>query len=157
MKLIIDNNIVIILGNFYLKDYNLKDYNNIEKSLFKMLNKHSVDLNGYYNVFIYHDKNYGLIIDMQKEDLEYLDYFNNQIELNIEIIEDSFLYEIEDIFNFDDNLLTKFIIYQKGYKFYLEIKDKISSIKLGNILENSKIIYGKQAKKIKKESKIIKK
>ena len=76
---------------------------------------------------------------------------------NIEIIEDSFLYEIEDIFNFDDNLLTKFIIYQKGYNFYLEIKDKISSIKLGNILENSKIIYGKQAKKIKKESKIIKK
>ena len=70
MKLIIDKNIVIFLGNFYLKNYDLKDYNNIEKNLLKLLNKYSVDINGYYNVFIYHDKNYGLIIDMQKEDLE---------------------------------------------------------------------------------------
>ena len=155
MKLVIDNNIVIFLGDFYLKNYDLKDYNNIEKNLLKLLNKYSVDINGYYNVFIYHDKNYGLIIDMQKEDLEYLDYFNNQVELNIEIIEDSFLYEIEDILNIDKNILRNFNVYKKNYHFYLETKDKITSIKLGILLENSKIIYGKKAKKIKKDSKII--
>ena len=113
MKLIIDDNILIILGNFYLKDYNLNDYNEIEKNLFKILKKHTIELNGYYNVFIYQDKNYGLIIDMQKENLEYLDYFNNQIELNIEIIEDSFLYEIDDIFTLDKTALNQFTIYQK--------------------------------------------
>ncbi len=155
MKLIIDNNIVIFLGNFYLKNYDLKDYNNIEKNLLKLLNKYSVDINGYYNVFIYHDKNYGLIIDMQKEDLEYLDYFNNQVELNIEIIEDSFLYEIEDILNINKDILINFTIYKKNYHFYLETKEKINPIKLGILLENSKIIYGKKAKKIKKDSKII--
>ena len=157
MKLVIDDNIVIILGNFYLKNYDLKDYNQIEKNLFKIINKHSIELNGYYNVFIYHDKNYGIIIDMQKEDLEYLDYFNNQIELNIEIIEDSFLYEIEDIFALNKNILNEFILYKKGYHFYIEAKEKIDTIKLGEILENSKIIYGKVAKKIKRESRIIKK
>ncbi len=156
MKLIIDDNILIILGNFYLKDYNLNDYNEIEKNLFKILKKHTIELNGYYNVFIYQDKNYGLIIDMQKENLEYLDYFNNQIELNIEIIEDSFLYEIDDIFTLDKTALNQFTIYQKNYKFYLEVKEKINTIKLGKVLENSKIIYGKKAKKIKRESKIIK-
>ena len=156
MKLIIDDNILIILGNFYLKDYNLNDYNEIEKNLFKILKKHTIELNGYYNVFIYQDKNYGLIIDMQKENLEYLDYFNNQIELNIEIIEDSFLYEIDDIFTLDKTALNQFTIYQKNYKFYLEVKEKINTIKLGTVLENSKIIYGKKAKKIKREGKIIK-
>ena len=156
MKLIIGDNIVIILGNFYLKNYDLNDYNQIEKKLLKILNKYSVELNGYYNVFIYQDKNYGLIIDMQKEELEYLDYFNNQIELNIEIIEDSFLYEIDDIFTLDKNILKQFTIYQKDYKFYLEAEEKVNTIKLGKILENSKIIYGKKGKRIKRESKIIK-
>ena len=43
MKLIIDDNIVIILGNFYLKNYDLNDYNQIEKKLLKILNKYSVE------------------------------------------------------------------------------------------------------------------
>lgn len=155
MKLIIDDNIVIILGNFYLKNYDLNDYDEVKNQIFKIINTHSIDLNGYYNVYIYQDQNYGIIIEIQKEDLEYLDYFNNQIEFNIEIIDDSFLYEIEDLFILNKKLLNKFTIYKKGCKFYLEVKEQINTIKLGTILENSKIIYGKKAKKIKKESKII--
>lgn len=153
MKLIIDNNII---GHFYLKNCDLKDYNQIEKNLIQLLNKYSINLNGYYNVFIYQDINYGVIIDMQKENLEYLDYFNDQIELNIEIIKDSFLYEIEDIFTLNKKTLNNFIIYKKGFHLYLEAKTSLNTIELGQILENSTIIYGKKAKKIKKESKIIK-
>ena len=155
MKLIIGNNIVVYLNNFYLKNYNLKDYDTIQKNLLKLLNKHAINLNGYYNVFIYQDKNYGLIIELNKEEIEYLDYFNNQIDLNLEIIDDSFLYEIEDLFTLNKKLLDKFLIYKKGFKLYLKAKEKINSISLGKILENSQIIYGKKAKKIKRESKII--
>ncbi len=155
MKLIIDENIIMILGDFYLKNYDLQNYDEIQKQLFKIIKNHSIDISGYYNVFIYHDQNYGLIIEMQKEDLEYLDYFNNQIEFNIEIIEDSFLYKIDDLFTLNKKILKSFSIYKKKSQFYLEAKTKISSIDLGIILENSQIVYGQEARKIKKNSTII--
>ena len=160
MKLIIDDNIVIFLDKVYLQNLDLTNQNLIEKKLVKLINKlqnkYTIDLNGYYNVYIHKDINYGLIIDMQKEELEYIDYFNNQLELNIEIIEDSFLYKIEDIFTINKNLLNKFIIYKNGYTFYLKPKANLSSIELGMILENAEILYGKEAKKIEQKSQIIK-
>lgn len=160
MKLIIDENIVIFLDKLYLNNIDLKDYNLIEKKLIKLINKiqnkYLIDLNGYYNVYIYKDENYGIIIDMQKEELEYIDYFNEQLEFNIEVIEDSFLYKIDDILRLEKPLLNKFIIYKNKDNLYLKPKEKISNIELGIILENSEIIYGAQADKIKKKSQIIK-
>lgn len=160
MRLIIDENIVIFLDKIYLHTLDLTNQNLIEKKLIKLINKiqnkYSIDLNGYYNVFIYKDNNYGLIIDMQKEELEYLDYFNNQIELNIEVIEDSFLYKIEDIFWLNKSILNKCIIYKNGDTIYLKAKDNLNNFELGIILENGEIIYGKQANNIKKKSQIIK-
>lgn len=160
MRLIIDENIVIFLDKIYLHTLDLTNQNLIEKKLIKLINKiqnkYNIDLNGYYNVFIYKDNNYGLIIDMQKEELEYLDYFNNQIELNIEVIEDSFLYQIEDIFWLNKSILNKCIIYKNGDTIYLKAKDNLNNFELGIILENGEIIYGKEAGNIKKKSQIIK-
>lgn len=159
MKLIIDENIVFFLNKIYLDNIDLKDESLIEKKLIKLINKiqkqYNIDLNGYYNVYIYKDKNYGLIIEMEKEKLDYLDYFNNQIELNIEIIEDTFLYKIDNIFTIDKTLLEKLIIYINKDEIYLKIKENINDIELGQIIENSQIIYGNKAKSIKKQSKII--
>ncbi len=159
MKLIIDENIVFFLNKIYLDNIDLKDENLIEKKLIKLINKiqkqYNIDLNGYYNVYIYKDKNYGLIIEMEKEKLDYLDYFNNQIELNIEIIEDTFLYKTDNIFTIDKTLLEKLIIYINKDEIYLKIKENINDIELGQIIENSQIIYGNKAKSIKKQSKII--
>ena len=159
MKLIIDENIVFFLNKIYLDNIDLKDESLIEKKLIKLINKiqkqYNIDLNGYYNVYIYKDKNYGLIIEMEKEKLDYLDYFNNQIELNIEIIEDTFLYKTDNIFTIDKTLLEKLIIYINKDEIYLKIKENINDIELGQIIENSQIIYGNKAKSIKKQSKII--
>lgn len=159
MKLIIDENIVFFLNKIYLDNVNIKDESLIEKKLIKLINKiqkqYNIDLNGYYNVYIYKDKNYGLIIEMEKEKLDYLDYFNNQIELNIEIIEDTFLYKTDNIFTIDKTLLEKLIIYINKDEIYLKIKENINDIELGQIIENSQIIYGNKAKSIKKQSKII--
>ena len=159
MKLIIDENIVFFLNKIYLDNIDLKDENLIEKKLIKLINKiqkqYNIDINGYYNVYIYKDKNYGLIIEMEKEKLDYLDYFNNQIELNIEIIEDTFLYKTDNIFTIDKTLLEKLIIYINKDEIYLKIKENINDIELGQIIENSQIIYGNKAKSIKKQSKII--
>ena len=159
MKLIIDENIVIFLDKIYLQTIDLTNQNQIQKKLIKLINKlqnkYTLDLNGYYSVFIYKDENYGLIIDMQKEELEYLDYFNNQIEMSTQIIEDTFLYKIEDIFRLNKNLLKKFIMYKNKEKIYLKAKDTLTHIELGIILENGEIIYGKNARKIEKQSQII--
>lgn len=160
MRLIIDENIVIFLDKIYLHTIDLTNQNLIEKKLIKLINKiqnkYKIDLNGYYNVFIYKDNNYGLIIDMQKEELEYLDYFNNQIELNIEVIEDSFLYKIEDIFCLNKYILNKCIIYKNKDNIYLKVKDTLNNFELAIILENGEIIYGKEANNIRKKSQIIK-
>lgn len=159
VKLIIDENIVFFLNKIYLDNMDLKDENPIEKKLIKLINKiqkqYNIDLSGYYNVYIYKDKNYGLIIEMEKEKLDYLDYFNNQIELNIEIIEDTFLYKIDNIFTIDKTLLEKLVIYINKDEIYIKIKENINDIELGKIIENSQIIYGNKAKLIKKQSKII--
>ena len=160
MRFIIDENIVVFLDKIYLQNLDLTDQKVIEKKLIKLINKiqnkYIIDLNRYYNVFIYKDKNYGLIIDMKKEELEYLDYFNNQIELNIELIEDSFLYKVDDIFNINKTLLSKFVIYKDGETIYLKAKNDLNSIELGTILENGEIVYGNKAQKIKRKSQIIK-
>lgn len=160
MKLIIDKSIVVFLDKLYLRTLEMTNQDLIKKKIIKLINKiqnlYDIDLSGYYNVFIHKDNNYGIVIDMQKEDLEYLDYFNNQVELNIEIIEDSFIYKIEDPFNLNRSLLSKFNIYKNGSDLYLKAKGDISDIELGIILENGETIYGERANSILKKSKIIK-
>ncbi len=153
MKLIIDDGIAIFLG----KLININDKNDIENKILKILkNNYNIDLNGYYNVDIYIDKNYGVIIKMKKDELDYLEYFTSALELNIEIKESSFLYKIDDIFNLEKNLLNKFKIYKLKDNIYLSADQSLSLADEGILLENSKIIFGKEAEKIKNKSQIIK-
>jgi hypothetical protein len=160
MKLINDDNIVIFLGKNYLNNIDITDKVKIETSVLALINKiktkYNLDFSGYYNADLYKDDNYGIIISIKKEQLEYLEYFNNQLELNVEVIEDAFLYKVEDIFKINPQLLKKFIIYKIKDNIYLKAKDKISNIELGMILENSTIIYGREARNIIYKSKIVK-
>ncbi len=153
MKLIIDDGITIFLG----KLINISDKNNVENKILKIIKKnYDIDLNGYYNVDIYTDKNYGVVIKMKKDELDYLEYFTNALELNIEIKESSFLYKIDDIFNFEKNFLNKFKIYKLKDNIYLSANQLLSLADEGILLENGKIIFGKEVEKIKNKSQIIK-
>lgn len=153
MKLIIDDGITIFLG----KLIDISDKNNIENKIIKILkNNYNVELNGYYNVDIYIDKNYGVIIKLKKDELDYLEYFTNALELNIEIKESSFLYKIDDIFNLGKNLLNKFKIYKLKDNIYLSANQPLSLANIAVLLENSYIIFGKEVEKIKNKSQIIK-
>lgn len=154
MKLIKDDNITIFLSNSYIKNIDIENRESIEKLIHQINKKYNIELYGYYYVQIYIDKNYGIIINIKKEELEYMDYFNNALEMNIEIIEDSFLYKVEDIFSIKD-MLNKLTIRKYDDNFYIEVK-RTSDIDLGIILENAEIIYGQLAQNIKRRSKIIK-
>lgn len=153
MKLVKGEDITIFLSNPYIKNLDLDNREMVEKFIYKINKKYNMELYGYYDVNIYLDKNYGIIINIKKEELEYIDYFNTNIEMNIEIMKDSFLYKIEDIYRIKD-ILNKFIIRKHKDNIYLE-KKNISNIDLGIILENAEIIYGKEASIIVNKSEII--
>lgn len=121
------------------------DFNNKEdlqkylKKLFKILkNKYNVTIEGFYNITVYIDKYYGVIFHLKKEDLDYYDYFKNQVDMRIITINTEFLYLIEDI---PFNILNKVNIFIKNNMLYLKIKEDLNSLELMNLLENSKVVY----------------
>lgn len=125
------------LGNV---DFNNKD--NIEKylkKLFRILkNKYFVKIEGFYNITIYIDKYYGVIFHLEKEELEYYDYFKNQVDMRIISIDTEFLYLVDDIPNELSNKIKICII---NNNIYLKIKKELSNLEMMNLIENSKIIY----------------
>ncbi len=143
MKIIFDNgHLTIFLNNLYLKDINLNKKEVIEKFLNELTNKlkfyYDITLKGFINVWLYLDKNYGLVIKIEKEELEYFDY-SEALDMNIKVKEVSFLYELKEVLN--KTFLNKFIIYKYRDNFYLKPKQKLSDIDMGILLENTKIIY----------------
>ena len=158
MKLIIKDDICIMfLNKLYIQTLDFSNKVLIEKYLkhllFKIKNKYNIEFDGYCEVILYIDINYGVIIEVKQEEIEYLDYFRTPTELNIKVIEGSFLYEIYEM---DKQMIKKFTIYKVHDKIYLRAKENLSTIEMGRVLENSKIIYGKEAEKILRYGKVIK-
>ncbi len=154
MKLLIDENKTIV---FFNKTIDFTDMKNTEKFLKTIINKLQINYNlkfkGYYDVTIYLDNIYGFVVCIESEDLDYLDYFDNQIEMNIKVIENTFLYKLEELL--DKKLLKKFTIYKNKENLYLKTKENISNIEMGIVIENSKIIY-KDTLKIINTSELVK-
>lgn len=156
MKVVMDDDLIILyLNRFYIESIDFSDKESLQKYLKKLLLKlqdnYSLEFNGYYNITLYVDKNYGVIIEVKKEELEYLDYFGNSLEINTKILEDSFLYEVNDI-DFNDD----YLVYILNDHVYIKFKKNISNVSMGFIIENvNRIIYGKESKRIIKRAKIV--
>ncbi len=157
MKLITNGDMIVLyLNRMYISSLDFTDKEATEKYmkrlLIKISNKYDINIDGYYVVNLYVDMNYGVVIEIVKEELEYLDYFANQIEINTKVTKGSFLYEV---YNFDNSLLKKFIVYKIKDKLYLRVKDTISDLEMGKLIENSNIIYGNKANDIIRKAKIV--
>lgn len=120
------------------------DFNNKEdlekylKKLFKTLkDKYNILIEGFYDITVYKDKYYGVVIHLEKEDLEYYNYFKNQIDMRIITIESEFLYLVDDI---PYNILDKINILVKDNEIYLKIKKDLTKLEMMQLLENSKVI-----------------
>lgn len=121
------------------------DFNNKEilekylKKLFKTLkNKYNIEIQGFYDITVYCDKYYGVIFHLEKDDIEYYDYYKNQVDMRIMTINTEFLYLVDDI---PYNLLNKVNVLIKNNNIYLKIKEKLSKIDMMNLLEISKVVY----------------
>lgn len=155
MRVIVDNDLFILFLNKTILNWvNFSDKEETEKYLKELLtklnNKYNLYFEGYYDITLYIDNNYGIILEIKKEELEYLNYFSNQLEMNIKVCEGFFLYET---LNIEDFMKDKVEIYIHKDKIYLKIKENISDLYLAKILEHTNIVYGKRVKEILKKAK----
>ncbi len=141
MKTIIDNDkIIILLHNKYIKKDGLKEY---FKHILSLLNKkYNIEFNGYYNIDVYEDTKYGMVLEIKNEDLEYYNYFN-QVDLNINIINSTFLYRIN--YEYLSKNINNITCYKYMDNMYLKMDDDFDFI---HLIEYVDIVYGEKAKEI---------
>lgn len=102
-----------------------------------------VNIKNFDNIVIYEDDILGTILELTLENDNYFTTF----DMNVSVSKDkSFLLKLEE--NIDFDIMCD--IYKYKNNFYVQVKDK-NFIKVGRILEYSKIIYGSIVKKIKKD------
>lgn len=134
-----EENLTIYINKRNLK-INIDDKEELEdyfRSIFiKIKEFYNIKLNGFYITRAYIDNNYGIIIDMKKDDNDFIYYNDYEIEMQLIVNEVTFLYEIEDIF-INKNIYPKIDIYSYKNKYYLKLKEDI----LNNIIEYVNIIY----------------
>lgn len=144
---VISNGYIIYLNQFNLIDIDFKNMDILEDSFKKLLKKlnnyYHIDINGYYNISVYVDSYYGAILQIEKESLDYYDYFESDtIAMRIKKIDADFLYEVED-FLFAKDFLNKFKLITKNNHIYLKIIDDLSYKEYLLLTEMSKIVYDK--------------
>lgn len=121
-------------------DFNSKeDLEKYLKKLFKTLkNKYQITVEGFYDISVYIDKYYGMVFHLEKEDIEYYDYYKNQVDMRLITVDTEFLYKIDDI---PFNLLNKVNILIKDDNIYLKIKKELTKLEMMILLENCQIVY----------------
>ncbi len=151
-------NVVIFLPSFNifldrLKKDELEDY---FRALFlKLEERYGIDQSGFYQIYVYKDIYYGVVLEIEEEEIPYLDYLDNEVEMNIHIPKETiFMYQLEDILALDLDTLKASDLYFYQNKFYIELKKEISKKNYFQLLEYGELIYGDKTKKIQKLGKL---
>lgn len=120
-------------------DFNNKnDLEKYLKKLFKILkSKYNIEIEGFYDITVYIDKYYGVVIHMEKDDVDYYDYFKNQVDMRIITIDTNFLYLVDDI---PEYLLNKVEVIIIEKNIYLKIKKELNKVEMMKLLEISKVV-----------------
>lgn len=130
----------IFLNNMMLKDLPLENKDQLEDGFRKLFlnlkDNYGKKFSGYYNIFITYDKKSGAIIDMNREDIEYYDYFDSQVDMRIVFKNDvEIVYEIECPLNIKKDKGIE--LFTSNNKYYLRLIEKKDFYTLGSIIEQS--------------------
>lgn len=146
------DSIVLFLSDM---DFSLEEDIDVLEEKFRgiflhLKNLYDIEVEGFYKIDIYKDKYFGMIVDIEKEDFDYFEYLDNQVDMRISIHEDNLiLYEFEDYFSLSPSLLQKMNLYVYQNKVYGEIKDFISKLEGAYLQEHiSSVVYGSITKYI---------
>ena len=142
IKYIDDLTFDIYLKKEIIGEVNFKDKESLEeylKKLFKVLkSKYKITVEGFYDIIIYIDNYYGVIIHLKKDSVEYYDCFKNQVDMRIVTRDINFLYQVDDI---PIDMIDKFNIKVLNNNIFLEINKELTKLEMMNLLENSKLVY----------------
>lgn len=111
-----------------------------KKILLQLKELYNIDIKGFYYIYAYIDLNEGIVLEIEKETIDYYDSFH-QLELRILKENTDFLYEVEDIIDFLYNDLD---IYVYNNRFYIKNNHHNKNY---NLYEFGNLIY-KETKKI---------
>lgn len=136
-----DDCLIIYVNNKYLDLDEERLEDSLTNLLYKIKKIYNIPLNGYYDTEIYLNDYYGMIISMEKDDIEFIDYYDNQIDMRTSIKKVDFLYLIEDNYYFDLLKNKKIKLYLYKNKIYVQINQQIDDDLMNNIIEHSSIIY----------------
>lgn len=159
MKCIFEDNIILIyVQKSNINEKNFEKLSYIEeyfKNIFlKIKQKYNIDMNGFYFVNVYIDSIYGIILEIKEEKLEFIDYYDDAVDMKLSLYQEPFLYRIEDILDLQKSLKPKFDIYLYQNNWYIKPKDLTEDTLLYKILEYTEIIYKDTSKIINYGKKI---
>lgn len=146
---------ILFLNRFCFKNDDFNDKEGLTSSVKNLLKRvyenYNLEFKGYYDVNMYVDKNYGVVMEIDCVDNFYLDYFGNSLDINLKINDDSFLYEVDDV-----SINSDYEIYVYGGHIYVMFNRIVPSISMGRILENvNDVLYGLKKDRILKSSQIL--
>ena len=136
-----------LIFDIYIKKYLIADIDfsvkaDIEKylkRLFKILNnKYNICIEGFYNITVYIDKYYGIVLHLEKEELDYYEYYKNQVDMRLVTVHTDFMYEVNDI---PTDIINKIKITNRNKNIYLTLKENLTDLEMMKLLENSRIVY----------------
>lgn len=134
MKIVDDDKLILFLNKKYLNSKLIFNFDNIEeyfKTIFEILNEnYKIKLKGLYNIDVYIDNDYGVILEILKQDYDF-DYFD-QIDMDIQIHKNNFLIRINDLEPF---INTR--IYKYRDEYYTNDLDKVE---FGELIYNTEAI-----------------
>ena len=132
----------IYIKNQLIENINFDNKEDIEKylkKLFKILNqKYKIIIEGFYNITIYIDKYYGIVIHLEKEELEYYEYYKNQVDMRLITVHTDFMYLVNDI---PKSIIDKIKIENKDNNIYIKIINKLNDLEMMELMEFSEIVY----------------
>lgn len=146
-----DNNLIVFLNKRNIRDVDFFNKSELERyfrDLFLDLKDiYDLDLSGSYDINVYIDDCYGVVLEIISIDYTYFDYCD-VVDMNIVISKyRNFLYKSDRFIKNIDS-----IIYSYNGSFYYELNN-IDFLKLGLLVENSDIIYGEDVDFVKKNGK----
>lgn len=124
----------------YLKDIIVDDIEDLCQDIIDKLERHfNIILKGFYDVNVYVDKRYGIVLEFIMEELDlYIDF--SKVELHFIENNNNFLYEIFDILDVN---VKQFYLYNEKYYITLDNVDN-SNIEFGRIIyKNTEEIINK--------------